>query len=609
MVLALTRLKVTCRQRPDFPPGRRLLTDNLAALSLADCELPTAWAGQSAWTVLDAEFHDGKRFLETWLAWRNDPHHARMLHYVGIASYEAFAVSSMDTTHASPKASEQHQLAQELAAQCHDVEPGFRRITLEQGAVSLTLCLGPLDAMLAQHVFQADSLYAQAPIDMWSAKLMARRCKRGARFCFSTPPTASSVALDDQQLRSALRGAGFQLDDRKASVATVSGRFDPQWNIPNSRNPVRWHATGPAHCAVLGAGLAGASVAHALALRGWPVTVLDQEATPANGASGLPAGLAAPHVSADDSPRSRITRSGIRLMGQHANRLLKSGQDWEQSGVLERQRDGTAQLHRQAAWVKPSRLVQAWLAQTGITFKGNTKITTLQRSDGLWSLCDGFGQEMGPFAVVVVANAMGCTALLKSVRGTDLPDCVDLLDKLSALQAIHGTLSHGSYAEVLQDLPATPVNGNGCFIPHVPDATGEQWCVGSTFETDLKAAANIWDQHASNMDRLQHLLPASGRELAQTLDRGPVSQWSATRCVTHDRLPLVGPVGYDAHSGLWLCIGMGSRGLSFAALCAELLVARLCAEPLPMEFSLSRSLDANRARRKRRIKSPARPAG
>jgi tRNA 5-methylaminomethyl-2-thiouridine biosynthesis bifunctional protein len=53
---------------------------------------------------------------------------------------------------------------------------------------------------------------------------------------------------------------------------------------------------------------------------------------------------------------------------------------------------------------------------------------------------------------------------------------------------------------------------------------------------------------------------------------------------------------------------MGSRGLSFAALCAELLVARLCAEPLPVEFSLSRNLDANRVRRKQQPKRNAQHA-
>ena len=39
---------------------------------------------------------------------------------------------------------------------------------------------------------------------------------------------------------------------------------------------------------------------------------------------------------------------------------------------------------------------------------------------------------------------------------------------------------------------------------------------------------------------------------------------------------------------------MGSRGLSFAMLCAELLAARLGAEPWPVEASLARALHARR---------------
>lgn len=43
-----------------------------------------------------------------------------------------------------------------------------------------------------------------------------------------------------------------------------------------------------------------------------------------------------------------------------------------------------------------------------------------------------------------------------------------LLDKLNALQPVHGTLSHGTYAETITGLPTTPVNGNGCFFPQIP---------------------------------------------------------------------------------------------------------------------------------------------
>jgi tRNA 5-methylaminomethyl-2-thiouridine biosynthesis bifunctional protein len=580
-----------------------LLTDNLQG-----CGLPAAWANRQAWTVLDTEFRDGKRFLDTWSAWRNDPHRPRMLHYVGIAPQD-FASFDLVTTQSSLDATVHLQLAQELKAQCQDLEPGFRRISLELGAVSLTLCLGPVELMLGEHVFHADALYACAPSSKWIAQLLARRCKRGTRFCLLARSAESAEVLPDLQLATLLRGAGFHLDGPTAEPVTWSGRFDPKWAIPHSRNPARQVAPNAASCAVVGAGVAGASIAYALAMRGWRVTVLDQEAAPARGASGLPAGLAVPHLSVDDSPRSRITRSGVRLLAQHASRLMEMGQDWEPSGVLERRPDGTTRLHPHAAWVKPYRLVQAWLAQTGITFKGNTKIATLQRSGCLWSLGDAQGQKVGPFEVVIVASAMGCTTLLKGFNGMEQPAYADLADKLSALQAVHGTLSHGRYAEAIPDLPATPVNGNGCFIPHVPDAAGEQWCTGSTFESDPLAAADIWSQRATNMERLQHLLPGVGRALAETLDRGPVSQWSSTRCVTHDRLPLVGPVGNDLSQGLWICVGMGSRGLSYSALCAELLVARLCAEPLPVEFSLARSLDCNRVRRKRQTKKPGRSAG
>ncbi|MGI9132424.1 MAG: FAD-dependent cmnm(5)s(2)U34 oxidoreductase, partial [Rhodoferax sp.] len=72
---------------------------------------------------------------------------------------------------------------------------------------------------------------------------------------------------------------------------------------------------------------------------------------------------------------------------------------------------------------------------------------------------------------------------------------------------------------------------------------------------------------------------------------------SATRCVAHDRLPLLGPLDVSDAGSPWLCAAMGSRGLSFAPLCAELLAARLHGVPWPVPSSLARSLDPQRKRR------------
>ena len=540
--------------------------------------------------MLDTAFADGSQFLATWRAWQMDARRPRMLHYVGIAA-TATAIDSSASAFFQESEAHLNRLWRALAEQCSSLGPGFHRFNLDSGRVSLTLCLGDANAALGEQVFQADTVFAHAPDNKWAAQLLARRCKRGTQIRITTTAGNSpGFAL--------MQAAGFQWNDRATNQPFTTGTFNPRWEIPTSRSPSHHATQTPARCAVIGAGIAGASVAQAMAVRGWQVTVFDQETTPAGGASGLPAGLVVPHVSADDNPRSRLSRSGTRLMKEHARRFLLQGRDWDPTGVMECRDTAPPLWHPQAAWIKPAPMVQAWLAQPGVRFVGQTNVHRLSHTDGLWMLNDPQGLELGRFEVVIVANAVGCAALLNRL-GQDHRPGSDLQDKLGALHAVHGTLSHGTYAEIIPDLPSTPVNGNGCFIPHVPTAKGEQWFAGSTFEVDALAAADIWAQHAANMERLQYLLPEVGAELAETLDRGPVSLWSATRCVTHDRLPLVGPINIASCPGLWLCVGMGSRGLSFSALCAELLVARLGAEPLPVEFSLSRSLDANRVRRKR----------
>jgi tRNA 5-methylaminomethyl-2-thiouridine biosynthesis bifunctional protein len=56
-----------------------------------------------------------------------------------------------------------------------------------------------------------------------------------------------------------------------------------------------------------------------------------------------------------------------------------------------------------------------------------------------------------------------------------------------------------------------------------------------------------------------------------------------------DRLPLVGAIPEAA--GLYGLLGLGSRGLVYAPLCAELLTAMIVGEPLPLEHDLVAALD------------------
>ena len=140
-------------------------------------------------------------------------------------------------------------------------------------------------------------------------------------------------------------------------------------------------------------------------------------------------------------------------------------------------------------------------------------------------------------------------------------------------------------------VPPFPVNGDGSFIPSVPTEQGVAWLCGSSFERgDTDLHARDADQQA-NLDRLRRLLPrvASQLEAVATL-----RAWTGIRCASNDRRPLVGALDGDGQEGLWLSTAMGSRGLTFAALCGELIAAQLHGEPLPLARNLARALSATR---------------
>ena len=140
--------------------------------------------------------------------------------------------------------------------------------------------------------------------------------------------------------------------------------------------------------------------------------------------------------------------------------------------------------------------------------------------------------------------------------------------------------------------PATPVNGNGSFVHHVPTELGPAWFAGSSFDRVNDQPVVLPADHAENFARLQALLPDTAQTLAPVFASG-VQGWAGVRCSVPDRLPVLGPVAH-ASEGLWVNAAMGSRGLTLALLCGELLAARWHGEPLPMEAQLAQALDANR---------------
>ena len=599
---------------------------------LHGCGLPAAWAGQPQWRILETGFGLGLNFLVTWAAWRADPQRCQMLHFV---SLEAWPVAPADLLRAARQHPELLALAQELHDQCWGLLPGVHRLSFDDGRVLLTLGIGDAQTLLRQQDWTADSVYLDGfspdrNPELWNPhtlKAVARCCRRGTRLASWT---VARAVLD------ALVQCGF-------NVAKVPGvppkrdnlhaTFDPRWE-PRSARPAT-PAVVPARCIVIGAGLAGAASAVSLARRGWRVAVLDTGATPASGASGLPVGLFAPHLSPDDNVFARVSRSGVRAMLQQCAALLQHGVDWLPAGVLERrpahgtglppdwhngpgadwsERASDAMLHAaglpsstsacwhaRAGWVRPARLVAALLAQPGIAWRPNMSISRLQLapdtatdSAAIWQALDAQGHVLAEAELVVLAAGPACNALLAPLTATPLP-----------LQPVRGQISWGLQAPDAAGLPPFPVNGNGGLVAQVPlDGGGHAWYMGSTFERDVdhlplsrveEAAA-----HATNAQRLQALVPGAAPALQAAFDPAApasahsVQAWASVRCTAHDRLPIVGPIDTAALPGMWVCTAMGARGLTRAVLCGELLAARLHGEPLPLEARLAQAMSPER---------------
>jgi tRNA 5-methylaminomethyl-2-thiouridine biosynthesis bifunctional protein len=114
--------------------------------------------------------------------------------------------------------------------------------------------------------------------------------------------------------------------------------------------------------------------------------------------------------------------------------------------------------------------------------------------------------------------------------------------------------------------------------------------LGASFERDATHTHTTAADDQANLERLQVLLPATAAALQTQFVAGKVRAWAGVRCAARDRLPLVGCVA----PGLWVSTAMGSRGLTFAYLCAELLAAQLHGEPVELDSKLAAALDVRR---------------
>ena len=583
-------------------------------------------------------FGTGLNFLCAWQLFEQHAVAGARLHFVSV---EKYPLSHADLQRALLLWPELQPFAAQLLAQYIAIHPGFQRLVLDNGRVTLTLLIGDALEQLPQLDAQIDAWFLDgfAPAknpDMWTAELFAELARLAA------PGSTISTFTSTGWVRRLINAAGFKMK-RTPGIGhkweILRGEFlgwPAETPLPAAGKP--WFARpAPLHgersALVIGGGLAGCTTAASLAARGWNVSLLERHARLAEEASGNPQGVLYLKLSAHGTALSQLILSGFG----HTRRLLEHlhrGVDWDGCGVLqlafnakeaERQaqlaaafapgllqpldqaqaqaRAGVALEHGglffpEGGWVHPPALCEWQARHPLINVLTHHEALELQRVDGQWQALAG-DTLLASATVVVLA---GAAEIKRFPFSAELP-----------LKRIRGQITRLAQTPDSQAL-ATVVCAEGYVAP----ARLGEHTLGASFDFKSDDLTPTVAEHVGNLEMLQEIsVDLAHRLHADTLAADQLEGRAGFRCTSPDYLPIIGPLAdralfdqayaalrKDARQppeaecpwldGVYINSGHGSRGLVTAPLCAELLAAWLDDEPLPLPRSVADACHPNR---------------
>jgi tRNA 5-methylaminomethyl-2-thiouridine biosynthesis bifunctional protein len=363
----------------------------------------------------------------------------------------------------------------------------------------------------------------------------------------------------------------------------------------------------PRDAVVVGAGIAGATCAFALARRGISVQLLEANALAGQGASGNPAALVRPFPGLDVGPRSRFTWSAFAYACRHYRMLAGEGTAWQQTGVLQLARDA-AHAEKQARAMErvpiPDSLCRAVSAEEGTELCGG-KVTAsgLWLGEGGWVVGAGIvtaALQAVESLVVKTAKAVNAIEpredgfLIRTAGGHVVESpCVILANGHAASGLLPGnTLALRTVrgqASLLAE-HAAGLRAPVCQEGYVTPAVGGTHVVGATYDEESDGLGAREQDDRMNVARAKRMLP----EVFKVAE--VAGSWVGLRCVSADRRPVMG----ELQPGLYGCLAFGSRGFTWAPLAGELIASMITGEPLPLERSVARAISPVRFAKKKR---------
>ena len=612
-------------------------------------------AGQQ-FIIGETGFGTGLNFLACWQLWLNTaPPNAR-LHFISVEKYP-------------PHKNDMHRALQlwpelgELATALLDAYPAMPAtdfIRLNFGAqVSLTLILQEATSGFKSLLVQTEaaprvaqqlnqkSLHAGGPPwavdawfldgfapaknpDMWHSELfytLARLSKPGTSFA-----TFTAAAV----VKNGLNAAGFSWQKvpgfgRKRHM--LKGELQALSSLTPARRraPSAWHLMQQPHpssprIAIIGAGLAGAHTAAALAKKGQTVAVFER-GTLGQGGSGNPQGVVyaklshKPEAFADinfaaflfachfyqrenhftklggacgvlqlATPKQQSQFAQIAQHYQQATDFVRWCTPTQASAIAGITIEHPALFFPQTGWLNPPALCRELLNHPNIQLHEHCEITGLTQTQTGWQL-NGAPPALSNFTHVILACAEQTQHFTQSAAITS--------------KAIRGqiTLIEPSAGSALLN---TVICGEGYIAP----ACRGQQCIGATFNPNSNSLEILPQDRTKNLVQAAQLSP-------DLMSLEAMGDRAALRNVTPDYLPIIGPVAQATdftqsfaalrtnlkasidcpapyYPNLYVNLGHGSRGLTYTPLCAEILCNLIMGEPLAVSNAMFLQLHAAR---------------
>lgn len=599
--------------------------------------LPERWHSfdQRRFVIGETGFGTGLNFLATWQWFEqfradNPDSTLRELHFT---SFEKFPLSKDDLIKAHQSWPELARYAEQLQNNYPLALPGCHRLVLAGGAVTLDLWFGDIKDCLPQvpvntsgcvDAWFLDGFAPSKNPEMWNQALFNGMARLAKQDCTCATFTAAGF------VRRGLIEAGFDMKKAKGFGTKRDMLTGTLTDKQPYTNITPWFAR-PQHndireVAIIGGGIASATLAATLSSRGISVTLYCADDKPAGNASGNRQGAIYPLLNGEHTGLSRVfapaflfARQFIRQAAEH----LDFAHQWcgvtqlawnEKSAVkLDKMLEGdfppelirkltvaqTAEAiglpvsvesvsYPLGGWLCPQELTQALITdlqqQGKLSVHFNTSIDKLEFIDDAreWVLTSE--EKTFRHQAVVVANGHQF-------------DQFSHTDSIPA-SPVKGQVSHIPTTSVLKQLK-TVLCYDGYMTPHNPD--DQLHCIGASF--DREHIDRKFDLQAQQDNKAKLQRSVTDQSWPEEVDVSDNNARQGIRCATRDHLPYVGNVcdletvlteyanlqhqqgsatPVADYPNLFCIIGLGSRGLCSAPLMAETLASQICGDPLPL---------------------------